>query len=409
MKLHYYFGILLFFVFAPKAQSQCVSSFIYSYTGITNFVWFQDKSTAPAGWQRDYTHWNFNDGSGIDLNQTATHTFPLAQTYNVVKETKFSDPGNPSSFCITKDSMLIDAGMSNSNGICYPHLSYKVKWLTGDTYGVSSYISGPCPYILYEVAVDTGNTTQLIDPMPGIYVTQQHYFTYTLPMPGYPYTVTNHISYADPNSFNGKTSSFFVNNLTPHTTPSDCNASFFMMPADSTGYNWTIQDFSTGDDSLSYQWDFGDGTTSTLAAPSHTYSSIGLYTVCLTVSSGTCSNTYCETAFLDTSIASNGVHTLNVQKMIVTGLKENKTSALALKVFPNPAGNELNISYPTIGQDYAIVISNQLGQVMFSRKVNNSSMETITLPIGELANGLYQVHISSDSGSTLAKTRFVKQ
>jgi PKD repeat protein len=34
---------------------------------------------------------------------------------------------------------------------------------------------------------------------------------------------------------------------------------------------------------LTYAWDFGDGTTSDLAAPSHTYSAIGLYSVSLTV------------------------------------------------------------------------------------------------------------------------------
>ena len=36
-------------------------------------------------------------------------------------------------------------------------------------------------------------------------------------------------------------------------------------------------------DSLSYFWDFGDGTNSTLANPAHTYSSTGTYTVNLTV------------------------------------------------------------------------------------------------------------------------------
>jgi PKD repeat protein/glucose/arabinose dehydrogenase len=43
-------------------------------------------------------------------------------------------------------------------------------------------------------------------------------------------------------------------------------------------------------DSLSYQWDFGDGSTSTAQNPSHTYTSAGTFTARLTVSDGTQSN-----------------------------------------------------------------------------------------------------------------------
>lgn len=42
---------------------------------------------------------------------------------------------------------------------------------------------------------------------------------------------------------------------------------------------------------LSYQWSFGDGNTSTQANPSHTYTSIGSYTVSLVVSDANCSST----------------------------------------------------------------------------------------------------------------------
>lgn len=42
----------------------------------------------------------------------------------------------------------------------------------------------------------------------------------------------------------------------------------------------------------SYSWDFGDGGTSTLESPQHTYWVEGIYTVTLTVSDGTSSDTY---------------------------------------------------------------------------------------------------------------------
>lgn len=43
---------------------------------------------------------------------------------------------------------------------------------------------------------------------------------------------------------------------------------------------------------LSYSWDFGDGGTSTLPSPSHTYATTGTYTVSLTVVNGGCSHTF---------------------------------------------------------------------------------------------------------------------
>jgi PKD repeat protein len=49
-----------------------------------------------------------------------------------------------------------------------------------------------------------------------------------------------------------------------------------------------------------YSWDFGDSTYSTLTSPTHTYSTSGTYTVCLTVAVGAnggivCTDTYCDT------------------------------------------------------------------------------------------------------------------
>jgi PKD repeat protein len=44
----------------------------------------------------------------------------------------------------------------------------------------------------------------------------------------------------------------------------------------------------------SWDWDFGDGSTSTLQDPSHTYADNGIYTVCLTAANSTAADTHCE-------------------------------------------------------------------------------------------------------------------
>ena len=47
-------------------------------------------------------------------------------------------------------------------------------------------------------------------------------------------------------------------------------------------------------------WDFGDGDTSDLRSPQHSFPAVGTYNVCLTItdSAGTCTNTICQTAYV---------------------------------------------------------------------------------------------------------------
>lgn len=52
-----------------------------------------------------------------------------------------------------------------------------------------------------------------------------------------------------------------------------------------------FQNQSTGTGTVNYNWDFGDGNTSNLINPSHTYSANGTYTIRLIVNNGTCADT----------------------------------------------------------------------------------------------------------------------
>jgi hypothetical protein len=79
---------------------------------------------------------------------------------------------------------------------------------------------------------------------------------------------------------------------------------------------------STGYDSV--RWHFGDGGTSTITTPSHTYAGPGTYTACATVYTSCGSNTYCNT--IDFS--------LGVQQ----------PSAGNIRIYPNPTRDELIVS-----------------------------------------------------------------
>lgn len=66
----------------------------------------------------------------------------------------------------------------------------------------------------------------------------------------------------------------------------------------------TFNNTSTGGTGLTYQWNFGDGGTSTATSPTHTYTTPGTYTVRLIATSGSgCS---------DTLIRTNYIHVYNV-------------------------------------------------------------------------------------------------
>ena len=59
-------------------------------------------------------------------------------------------------------------------------------------------------------------------------------------------------------------------------------------------YDVDFTNLSTGAGITSLGWDFGDGNTSTLPNPSHTYAATGTYTVCLTAVNACDTNTVCR-------------------------------------------------------------------------------------------------------------------
>ena len=82
--------------------------------------------------------------------------------------------------------------------------------------------------------------------------------------------------------------------ITVGTFPA-CVAFFFGAPSPTFPQTWSFIEFSSGNPDF-WSWDFGDGNTSTLQNPLHSYAMEGTYQVCLTItdSTGTCDDTYCE-------------------------------------------------------------------------------------------------------------------
>ncbi|HEX2899871.1 MAG TPA: PKD domain-containing protein, partial [Bacteroidia bacterium] len=103
-------------------------------------------------------------------------------------------------------------------------------------------------------------------------------------------------SYAAPGTYN-----VCLTSTNACSTSTSCHAVTVVCPAPTGTFtsivlgftaNFTIQSSAAG--TPAYSWTFGDGGTSTLFNPSHTYALGGIYNVCLTITTECGSVTYCD-------------------------------------------------------------------------------------------------------------------
>lgn len=88
-----------------------------------------------------------------------------------------------------------------------------------------------------------------------------------------------------------------TNSVGCFSDPVSCTVNVLAIPlvsfdTTSSGFTYNFNDLSTGT-VTSWSWDFGDGSSSIVPSPSHTYSENGLQTVCLTASNNGCADTTC--------------------------------------------------------------------------------------------------------------------
>lgn len=132
----------------------------------------------------------------------------------------------------------------------------------------------------------------------------------------------------------------------------------------------------------SWLWNFGDGATSTLQNPSHTYTVNGEYTVALTVSDGTNQFTETKAAYV---------------RVGPIGINENNLAAL-IQLFPVPAGDLLSIQSPE--QMIELRISDISGKEVMKQTVNDSNVQ---LTISHLNQGIYLLYIETIHGKAIKK------
>lgn len=243
----------------------CQASFNY-FLQAPSAVQFLNTSPPVGG--ATY-HWNFGDGN-TSSQTDPFHVFASPGTYQVCLVT--ITPACLDSFCQTITIL------PNTPGACSASFSYQ-------DLGFGS--------VLITVDSPLVNATYLFDPgVPGSgTITGGSSFFYQYPAAG---TYNPCITVIDTTVGCSATHCSTI----VLTIPNSCNVFFAYAPTGvASTYQFYDSSYSTNP-IVSWSWNFGDGTTSNLQNPVHTFPGIGPWQVCLTiVDSVGCSTVHCEFVF----------------------------------------------------------------------------------------------------------------
>jgi len=142
--------------------------------------------------------------------------------------------------------------------------------------------------------------------------------------------------------------------------------------------NWTLDFTDQSSAAVSWAWDFGDGGTSNLPSPSHTYTANGDYTVCLTVLN-------------DCGISSTSCQTITV---LIWGITEN--TQLLLNGYPNPTTGMLFIDFTSELNDVQLEVTDVTGKVVLTKE--HLSGTGIQVDASTWAAGYYHIRVIHANG-----------
>jgi PKD repeat protein/N-acetylneuraminic acid mutarotase len=126
-----------------------------------------------------------------------------------------------------------------------------------------------------------------------------------------------------------------------------------------------------------WKWKFGDGDTSILRNPSHTYKKYGNYQVCLTAGNSQSIGTFCDTLLLS-------VNPLLHQ-------------AQPLLVYPNPSDGKLFIKFYRNCASTGIHVLDQSGRSVFDQHLSSPDLMTPTaIDLTSLSKAVYYFQVECD-------------
>ncbi len=218
------------------------------FTWVANGLSVSFNSGPSTG---DQFFWNFGDGQ-TSTQANPVHLYAQGGTYNVLLNVTNSCGTNSITLTVTVNGAPTASFSSNTNYGCAPLIVQYTNTSAGNPTSFSWVFEGGIP------ATSTQANPVVTYNAPGIYDVQL--------------TVTN------PSGSN----TIIQNDYIEVESPTVSNFSSVV-----TGYVATFTNLSQN--ATSYQWNFGDGQTSTESNPAHLYNQDGIYVVTL-ISIGICGN-----------------------------------------------------------------------------------------------------------------------
>ncbi len=297
---------------------------MFSSTANQLAVTFNDMSTGATGWQ-----WDFGDGSGFSIQQNPTYTYSMPGTYNVCL-TAVNSCGTAQTCSTVTVSCPPPAAafsfLTIGNVVSFteqsPTSTTDFNWDFGD--GTTS--TAPNPSHTYT-AVGTYTVCLITGNLCGTdTICQSVIINCVPPTAGFQFSVSNDsvatfTNQASANAtaiswtFGDGTSSTAANPSHTYQGPGTytvcqivsntcgldtvCQTVTITCQNPTAGFTTQVTNATAvfTDGSIlpsTYSWDFGDGTTSTDANPTHVFPGSGTYQVCLTVTNFCGSNTTCQ-------------------------------------------------------------------------------------------------------------------
>lgn len=145
----------------------------------------------------------------------------------------------------------------------------------------------------------------------------------------------------------------------------------------------TVNFTDTSSGATAWYWNFGDGTTSNLQNPEHSYTAIGNYPVKL----------YVENLNKSWDELSKNI------SLTTMGITENSDAVFDL--YPNPTNKILTVSLSNLSSKINYQIIDYSGKIVLENSIQNCNL--FTIDISNLANGLYFITLKSNESSTFRK------
>lgn len=250
----------------------CDASFTYHKSGATVHFFKSALNAIPSS-TMSY-HWDFGDGASSNMIYSS-HTYTVPGTYTVCLT--LSDSINN---CYDQHCQTIVIGNNTTCQAAFTHIQGPANNVA--FFGNFSPMSN-C--VQWEWDFGDSTTSNLQNPI--------HLF----PGPG-----TYFVCLSVTTTTSNCPSATYCQPVIVHSNTSNCNAYFTYQVNNTNVHFYAIS--PSGTNTQYYLWDFGDGNTSSLSNPVHSYLNYGNYTVCLSIADSLfgCTDTFC----LDVGIGSSG-------------------------------------------------------------------------------------------------------